>query len=686
MRLVLVDNLLLDNGNSGTEDSYLQPHLGLISLIAVANGAGHSALLYNPKLDLARGDLQLCGSLYREIADRLLAQDPDVVGLTSLGCNFICTSKIAAYLKAKSPHLPILLGGPHATILDTEILSRFPQFDVIVRNEAELTLLPVLDAISGRDLGGIPGISYRTGTGVTVNPGEPLIADLDSLPFPAFDSYPLGSLRLPSLRIEAGRGCPFKCSFCSTATFFGRRYRLKSPQRIGAEMDHLRARYGFTHFTLNHDLFTVDRRKVLAFCHYMRGKGYTWDCSARMDCVDDELLAEMAASGCRSIYYGVETGSSRMQKVVDKHLNLGLVEPRLATTRRLEMTATASFITGFPDEEQSDQDDTLDLMGRCFTRHSNGVTVQLHLLTPEPGTALTQRFGQSLEYDGHISDFNFPTLESDDPLVMQSHPAIFMNHHYYPTTVPRRRHVFVTSVYLTLQAFGYPVLAHLVELSGGRFSRLLDDIYRWLAETGRTAPYDSALVCDFIAHRWPHHYLTSVFRFLRTAQALAEKAPPAAQVARGFGGQKGTPPREPRELRLVMTSRAQALRGIHDAPRILERLGLAADGESRPVSQSLQQRRLDFLLFLPEGSSGVQTFELQRGASEVARFLSSPRSFTDLRELARSLGGDPDEAVACGRHLFDLGVLVDASDQERPPRPALNAPTQLGSSALASSC
>src|SRR6266566_2826696 len=96
--------------------------------------------------------------------------------------------------------------------------------------------------------------------------------------------------------------------------------------------------------------------------------------------------------------------------------------------------------------------------------------VQLHLLTPEPGTGLTQRFGDSLDYDGHITDFTFPTLENDDASVMQSHPDIFMNHHYYPTVLPRQRHVFVTSIYQALQSFGYVALAHLIRFAGGRLS------------------------------------------------------------------------------------------------------------------------------------------------------------------------------------------------------------------------
>jgi radical SAM superfamily enzyme YgiQ (UPF0313 family) len=637
MRLVLVDNLLLKDGRA--DDLFLQPHLGLISLVAVARAAGHSAALYDPKLELARGRLRLGASLYRDIADRLLREEPDVVGLTSLGCNFICTLKIALYLKARNPHLPILLGGPHATILDREILSRFSCFDLVVRNEAELTLLSVLESLSGGDMSKIPGLTYRTSSGVAANPGEPLIADLDTLPFPAFDSYPLEALDLQEMPIEAGRGCPFKCSFCSTATFFGRRYRLKSPERIGTEMDYLHARYGFTRFGLTHDLFTVDRRKVLAFCRYIRGRGYTWGCSARMDCVDEELLEEMAASGCRSIYFGIETGSPRLQKVVDKHLDLSLVEPGLAATRRLGMDAIASFITGFPDEEQSDQDETLDMMGRCFARHTTGLIVQLHLLTPEPGTGLSQRLQTSLDYDGHISDFNFPTLEPDDPEVMQSAPSVFLNHHFYPTRVPRRRNVFVTSIYPTLQGLGYAPIAHLTQFFEGRLSRLLEDMDRWAVQTDRFGPYEDAFVCAYVEQKFGSHYLASLFQYLRTARVLFERS--AEERSETRTGRRVRAPA--RADGLVLSRRAVILRGIHDAPRIFQAIQ-EAGGASVTISPTLRRRRLDLLIFVPPGTDAIRSFYLAPETASLLGWLEAPRSGRQIAGHARRLGGDPKEA------------------------------------------
>ena len=138
MRVVLLDNLLFEDAE-GIRRYVLQPHLGLISLIAVLEAAGHEALLFDPKVEIMQERLHLNSDLYREIARAVLRMQPDAVGFTSLGCNFICTAKTAAYLKEAEPDLPILLGGPHATVLDRIILQTFSQFDVIVRNEAEDT-------------------------------------------------------------------------------------------------------------------------------------------------------------------------------------------------------------------------------------------------------------------------------------------------------------------------------------------------------------------------------------------------------------------------------------------------------------------------------------------------------------------------------------------------------------------
>lgn len=636
MRILFVDNLLLESRN-GSYVFDLQPHLGLISLIAVAESAGHEGVLYDPKLALSRGELPLDGSLYKEIATALLSQSPDVVGLTTLGCNFICTLKVAAYLKTMSPDLPILLGGPHATILDRQIMERFPQFDVVVRNEAEDILLPLLDALPQRRFANIAGITFRSGNEVVANPGSPLIADLDALPTAAYHSYPIEELNLPVLRVEAGRGCPFNCTFCSTASFFGRKYRLKSAAHLCAELDFLNSQYGISHFSLTHDLFTVSKAKVREFCDAVEGKGYTWTCSARMDCVDAELLQQMYTAGCRSIYYGVETGSRRMQKIVEKRLNLDLFTPTLDATRRVGMAAIASFITGYPEEEQSDQDDTLDMIGSCFSRYRDGLTIQLHLLTPEPGTRLIHEFADALAYDGHISDFNFPTLEADDGDIMRQNPEVFMNHHYYQAMLPRQRHLFVTSLHPVLYQLGFPVMAHILSYYDKKLSYLYSQMFEWAEQISYHGPYEESFVCDFIEHAWGRdHYLTSLIRYTFSAIGIRKRMAQAQDALVGINSTSTVRLNAAPATNLYTLAPGVAvLRNIHNGPELYKLVMNSDTPQDVEVPATLYQQRSHYLLLLERTTNAtVRNFEIDEASANLIEYFTVPHTYQQyLREF-----------------------------------------------------
>ena len=136
MNITLVDNLVMPEEHS-LELLDVHPHLGLLSLAAVAERDGHVVQIYDPKRLIRSGALNYDETIYDRAAQALLAQQPDVVGFTSLGCSFLFALNVATRLKRSEPDLPILLGGPHATMLLREILERFTQFDVIVRYEAD---------------------------------------------------------------------------------------------------------------------------------------------------------------------------------------------------------------------------------------------------------------------------------------------------------------------------------------------------------------------------------------------------------------------------------------------------------------------------------------------------------------------------------------------------------------------
>ena len=387
MRITLVDNFLLTD----TEVVEPYPHLGLMSLAAVGEQSGHAVTIYDPKIALLRNHLTLDQSLYTKSASQILETEPDIIGFTTLGASFLYVVRCAQELKLIAPHIPITIGGPHASILDKEILAAFPEIDFVVRHEAEATFSQILDHALSLDFSSIPSVTWRKDGEIHREKNSRSYEDLDTLPIPSYDKYPINDLSMNNIQIDAGRGCPFECTFCSTATFFGRQYRLKSPQRLVREMDLLNTRYGFTTFILNHDLFTVDKKKVSAFCKAVAPKGYNWGVSARVDCVDKKLLSEMYDAGCRSIYFGIESGSPKIQATTLKKLKLEQFETILDWTLSLGMDAVCSFIVGYPQETPDDQDQTLNLIGSCLRYDTNQISIQLHLLTPEPGTLLLKR-------------------------------------------------------------------------------------------------------------------------------------------------------------------------------------------------------------------------------------------------------------------------------------------------------
>jgi radical SAM superfamily enzyme YgiQ (UPF0313 family) len=613
MKIAFVQNFLL--GSSGLPcDDIPYPHLGLISLIAEIEKSRHEPLLYDPMLQLQRGHLPLDSSIYDDVAEQLLQTEPAAVGLTALGCNFIAVVKIARRLKQRRPETLILLGGPHPTVLESPIMTKFTDFDVLVRGEAEETIVPLLDALdSGRELSAIPGISYRDGSRVCRSKVDAGVMDVNRLSMAAFHFYPIEELKMRSMRVEAGRGCPFHCTFCSTATFFGRKYRVKAAEKLVSELKSLNNTYNITEFELQHDLFTVNRRKVLEFCEEVRHCSFSWTCSARIDCVDSELLREMARAGCRGIFFGVETGSSNLQELVKKRLDISLLAPTLTNAKELGINVTTSFITGFPDETLSDLEATLDCLDRCHRISPTTTCLQLHLLTPEPGTALYEENKGRLLYDGHISDFNFPILAADESGVLRSNPDIFMNHHFYETKLPRKTFVSVTSIFPYLCALGGPLLRVVMEYLETTFSDLVFKILSRCETHNITYEQVFRQLRSLISEKRGGHKLVGQlveFAFAHV-RALQPETKPNFQ-----NGTNGT------EMIMYLADEATLFRRTFDIPSALDQIN---DRTGSWRSISTRSKTHSFVVHRRQTSYESRTLRIGDNVAEILDLLTKPR-------------------------------------------------------------
>jgi radical SAM superfamily enzyme YgiQ (UPF0313 family) len=414
--------------------------LGILSLAAVLEQQGVEQELVDLNrlyYDYLRSDgfrqdaFDFCGYASQYFEQKAF----DVYGFSTICSSYPLTLRIATEVKRAHPDANIVLGGPQASVVDRQTMQAFDCIDFVVRGEAEQSFPMLLNSLSGTHSSGeVPGVTFRRGNEIVRGPSAPVIQDLDDLPFPAFHLYPYmkGAGYIP---LELGRGCPFACTFCSTNDFFRRRFRLKTPAHMISEMRKAKETYGLNQFDLVHDMFTVDRKRVVAFCEELLKcqEKFFWGCSARTDCIDDELIALMAKAGCRGIFFGIETGSARMQKIVDKGLDLPEAKSRIKCTDKYKIKTAVSLITGFPEETMQDLEETVEFF--LSSMRYDYADPQLCLLAPLAETPIQTQHKDELICDDIISDMSFQGWNQDtrDRELIQKYPDIFPNFYSVPT-------------------------------------------------------------------------------------------------------------------------------------------------------------------------------------------------------------------------------------------------------------
>ncbi|HTW81022.1 MAG TPA: radical SAM protein [Terracidiphilus sp.] len=506
--------------------------LNLLCLAASLRERGHEVEIVDQTNALNEGKVHDRPEFHGEMADLIGAGNPDVIGFTTMCNSYPQTLTLARHCKKLLPAVKVVLGGPQATAVALPTLLHFPWVDVIVRGEADTTFPDLIDhwAEGKAEESKIAGLSWRDRKGDCHQTESQPLLDLDRLPFPAYDLYPADPKKFSLVPIEAGRGCPFACTFCSTNLFFSRKYRIKAPARLLAEMEYLHDTYGYRDFDLVHDMLTVDREWVRDFSRLLIANNcsFTWGCSARVDCVTSELLEEMAAAGCVGIFFGIETGSQRLQPIVEKKLQTMQVLPTLQHCAELGMKPTASFITGFPDETAGDALATLD-MALDVLQLSPETKTQLHLLAPLVGSPLYQKYKNSLSFDGHSSDISLFLLSDDEVEAVKRYPEVFSSFYFFPT--PQLDRAFTKA----LSASIYTCASLLIALRGAGVD-LYDLFAGWVDwQTRNSAP--STLKQDY----YLYHFRVDFVRYLRQQilQTLDDRAPQVANLVEYYELQYG---------------------------------------------------------------------------------------------------------------------------------------------------
>jgi len=419
------------------EPAVSEPQLGILNLGAVLEARRQAVRI----IDLDQAYLEYLDSRngvssFAEQAAHLISADPaDVYGFSSICSSYPLTIRIAKAVKDARPESLVLFGGPQASVVDRQTLAAFPCIDLVLRGESETTLPILLDELAGEgQLSRVPSLTFRCGSEPCRNVSAPVIEDLDTIPPPAY--HLTGGLQgANKASLELGRGCPFACTFCSTNDFFRRKFRLRSPDRVIRDMREIASIYGIQQFELVHDMFTVDRRRVVSFCEAMiaSGDGFEWSCSARTDFVDDKLLDLMARAGCVGIFYGVESGSQRLQKIFDKGLDVEQARQVVNASEQRGMRSTVSLITGFPEETEDDLRLTLRMF--IFSARHPQSTPHLNILAPLAETPIHLKYRDQMTLGDLCSDISQqgPIQDPEDWDLIERHAEIFPNFYLLPT-------------------------------------------------------------------------------------------------------------------------------------------------------------------------------------------------------------------------------------------------------------
>ena len=408
-------------------------------------GLGYLAAVLDKKgYDVNVIDCQALHLTLSDVEKELGKRKPDIVGLTSTTLTYKSALNIIKVAKDVLPDCLTIIGGSHATFWDEEALNECQQLDIIVRGEGETTLLEIVKKVeNGKSFHDVVGTTCRKGDDVIKNPDRPHIEDLESLPYPAFHLWPIehfkkyGKIIFP---VMTSRGCTFWCDFCSAVRMFGRKYRMRSPQKVVDELEFLYKKYGEDQYTFYDDAFTVDQSRTEEICNEIlkRGLKIKWDCETRVDMVTKDLLQKMKDAGCIAVWFGVEAGSEQVIKAMGKGISLTQTFNAFKWANEVGLMTVASIILGFPGETRETAMESINLLKRIKSDE-----IGVYIATPYPGTPMydyVKKMGwikitDFNKYDTATPIFETPTMSMNE--LRELHDMAHRKFYLRPTYIIR---------------------------------------------------------------------------------------------------------------------------------------------------------------------------------------------------------------------------------------------------------
>jgi anaerobic magnesium-protoporphyrin IX monomethyl ester cyclase len=357
---------------------------GILSIAAYLLRQGHDVFIYDCLGPGAPVDL---AAQVRAI----LNFEPQMVGFSATTSSFPDAAEMAQVIKKRAGQITTVCGGVHVSALQDRLLGAYPAFDFLCAGEGELTMA---ELAQGMEPEKITGLIWRQGPVAMTNPPRPQIADLDSLPFPAYEKLkgfprdyhlPLFSyVHTPGSTMITSRGCMYQCSYCDRSVF-KKGFRYNSAAYIYEHMQYLRTRFGVRHINIYDDLFTADRARIVALCEKLarRPLGIQFNCAVRVGHTDDDLLKMLKEAGCLMVSLGIESADPQMLARHKSGVSLDAVCDTVQRIQAAGLRAKGLFMMGLPGETESSIRRTSDFIISLGLDDMN-----MAKFTPFPGAPL----------------------------------------------------------------------------------------------------------------------------------------------------------------------------------------------------------------------------------------------------------------------------------------------------------
>ncbi|MBN1122139.1 MAG: B12-binding domain-containing radical SAM protein [Anaerolineae bacterium] len=353
-------------------------------------------------LDVYGNDL-----LQAEVEDYLDNYSFEAVAITGFGTiNYLYVLWLAEQIKKRCA-VPIVVGGLLANYHYDLLLSK-GTIDYCVVGEGEETSRELFRHIDDPNrLPDIQGIAYRKNGTISINPLRPLIEDLDSLPMPNFDLWPMerytqakmyahdqttafksyevaldidpSELR-PNMTFLSGRGCPYKCTYCSRSY---NSLRLKSVDRVIEELEFVKERYGIKAAHFADETLLLGKKRIFEFCERIKDVGIYWDGQGRVNTLNREIMIVLKDANCLSVGLGVESGSDTMLKTMKKGITRRQTLEVLKAAKDVGLHLKIQLMGGYPGETKRTLRETATLM-----KEADLPPRRLTWCTPLPGSEL----------------------------------------------------------------------------------------------------------------------------------------------------------------------------------------------------------------------------------------------------------------------------------------------------------